>query len=112
MKRIDKPWGYEELLEHNDKYVMKKLFMKTGHKCSLQYHNIKKETFIVLSGKMLFTFGKTQDTTTQRQVDVGEYFTINPGEVHRMESLEDCTYLECSTPELSDVVRLEDSYGR
>jgi mannose-6-phosphate isomerase len=111
-KKIEKPWGYEEILEHNEFYVVKRLFMKKGHKCSLQYHQYKKETFTLLSGKLKFTHGDNEHSLTDIVFDVGNYFTVNPNYIHRMEALEDSLYLECSTNQLDDVIRLKDSYGR
>lgn len=111
-KKIEKPWGYEEILEHNQMYVVKRLFMKKGHKCSLQYHQFKKETFTLLSGKLKFTHGGNENSLIDTEIAVGDYVTIEPYYVHRMEALEDSLYLECSTNQLDDVVRLKDSYGR
>jgi mannose-6-phosphate isomerase-like protein (cupin superfamily) len=105
--RVEKPWGNEELLECNDKYVVKKLFMKKGNSCSLQYHELKKETILVLSGLLLITIGDTK-----KEYRFGESVTIPPYTVHRMEALEDSLYTETSTNELWDVVRLQDAYGR
>ena len=62
IKRINKPWGYEELIEFNKKYMFKKLFMKKGHRCSLQFHNKKKETVYVLSGKLKLILKKRNKT--------------------------------------------------
>jgi len=106
MKKIKKPWGYEELIE-NDKYVVKKLFMKKDHRCSLQYHEYKKETIYVLSGKLIITIGD-EDIVYKK----GEYVTIEPNTIHRMTGLTNCYYLESSTTELDDVVRVEDDYKR
>lgn len=108
----NKPWGYEHLIEKNDKYVMKKLFMRAGHRCSLQYHERKHETFYVLSGTMNFYVGDTEDKLDSFIFSEGCLYVIPPGLIHRMEALTDCMYIECSTPELDDVVRLQDSYGR
>jgi mannose-6-phosphate isomerase len=110
--KIEKPWGYEKILESNDKYTLKKLFMKSGHSCSLQLHNIKHETFYVINGKMLFEYGYDKDTLNKLELLKGEYFTVPPKMIHRMTSLDDCTYLESSTSELDDVIRFEDKYGR
>lgn len=109
---IKKPWGSEELLETNEKYTFKKLTMLAGHKCSLQFHEFKHETFYVISGKMKFTYGLTADTLNDLILGPGDNFVIVPTIVHRMEAIEDCVYLEASTSELNDVIRLEDSYGR
>jgi len=107
MKTVDKPWGKEEILEVNDKYVVKKLHMKKGKRCSLQHHEQKTETIYVLSGILLLhKDGKII------MMKPGNFCTILPGEIHRMEGKEDATYLESSTPELDDVIRVEDDYGR
>ena len=110
--RIEKPWGYEELVEHNANYVVKKLFMKQGHSCSLQYHELKTETIVVLKGKLNIYIGSTMETLEKKEFCEGDHVTIRPYTLHRMEGLEDCLYLESSTNELWDVVRLQDNYGR
>lgn len=110
--KVEKPWGYEELVEINDKYVVKKLFMKKGHKCSTQYHELKRETIVVLSGILNISIGMSVDTLETKEYKHGETVTIAPYTVHKMEAVEDCLYLETSTNELWDVVRLQDSYGR
>lgn len=107
--KIEKPWGYEELIECNDKYVVKKLFMKKGHACSLQYHELKTETIIILSGKLLIYIG---DEMFPKEFNFGDTVTIKPYQVHRMEALEDSLYIESSTNELWDVVRIKDNYDR
>jgi len=112
MKVIEKPWGKEEVIEINDNYMMKKLTMWKGHRCSLQMHNIKKETIYVLSGKLNIISGSDKDNLTGRVYSSGETITIAPGTVHRMEGVEDSVYLEASTPEMDDVVRLVDDYQR
>lgn len=105
---IEKPWGWEKIIENNGKYVVKKLFMKEGQQCSLQYHEKKTETIIVLDG--ILTIEVENDTFT---LGTHETITILPFQKHRMKSeRNDCLYLECSTCELNDVIRLEDSYGR
>jgi mannose-6-phosphate isomerase len=112
MNLIEKPWGSELVIEINDRYMMKKLTMWAGHRCSLQYHNIKCETIYVLSGKLRIYTGSTQDQLTSRVFEAHEAITIVPGVVHRMEAVEDSVYLEASTPEMDDVVRLVDDYQR
>ncbi|NQU80875.1 MAG: cupin [Bacteroidetes bacterium] len=112
MKRIDKPWGYEELIEHNDKYVVKRLKMNKGHKCSIQYHKVKKETIYVLSGTLKVYMGNKLDDLDEIVMGLHDTLTLEPLKIHRMEAIEDCFYLEASTPELDDVVRLLDEYGR
>mgnify|MGYP001181581218 FL=1 len=112
MQIIEKPWGKEEVIEINDKYMMKKLTMLKGHRCSLQIHNHKKETIYVLSGQLKIISGPDQDNLTGKIYSEGESITISPGVVHRMEGVEDSIYLEASTPEMDDVVRLVDDYER
>jgi len=110
--RIDKPWGYEELIEHNSSYVVKKLFMKKGHNCSIQYHELKTETIVVLKGILNIYIGSTLETLEKKEYTAGDTVTIYPYTVHRMEGVEDCLYLETSTNQLWDVIRLQDNYGR
>jgi quercetin dioxygenase-like cupin family protein len=105
--RIVKPWGNEELVEYNSNYVVKKIFMKKGHSCSLQYHELKTETIVILKGSLNIYIDKTK-----KEYHEGDSVTIRPYTHHRMEGLEDCLYLEASTNELWDVVRLQDNYGR
>ena len=112
MSIIEKPWGKEELLEHNEKYVLKKLTMHAGHRCSLQYHEMKVETVYVLSGKLNITLGSSPDDLEDKVYMPGDYLTLKTHEIHRMEAVEDCVYLEASTPELDDVIRISDDYKR
>ena len=102
-----KPWGYEKWIAHNDKYVMKEIFIKKGFKTSLQYHNYKKETNYLFSGKIKVTIG---DITTE--ASVGTILDLEPGQIHQIYALEDSLLFEASTPHLNDVVRIEDDYGR
>ncbi|MDE2402188.1 MAG: hypothetical protein KGL90_11035 [Burkholderiales bacterium] len=112
MQVIEKPWGKEEVVEINDRYMMKKLTMWKGHRCSIQYHNIKRETIYVLSGQLRIYTGPSLEELTSRVFTPGESVTLAPGIVHRMEAVEDSVYLEASTPEMDDVVRLVDDYKR
>ena len=112
MTLIPKPWGQEEVIEINDRYMMKKLTMWKGHRCSIQFHNIKRETIYVLDGYLRIYSGASLETMTSRVYTTGETITILPGVVHRMEAVEDSVYLEASTPEMDDVVRLVDDYQR
>jgi mannose-6-phosphate isomerase len=112
MKIIEKPWGQEEVIEINDRYMMKKLTMWKGQRCSLQYHNIKRETIYVLSGQLRIYSGPSQEELESRIFGPAETITLVPGVVHRMEAVEDSVYLEASTPEMDDVVRLADDYQR
>ena len=110
---VDKPWGHELIWAETPRYVGKILHVKKGERLSLQYHRVKDETVMVQSGRMLFET-RRQDETELRGVEMtpGQAFHITPGTVHRMTALEDCDIVEVSTPELDDVVRLEDRYGR
>ena len=112
MKIIEKPWGKEEIVEVNEKYMVKKLTMWKEHRCSLQFHNHKKETIYVLSGKLRIVSGPNQNNLKEKIYLAGDSITISPGTVHRMEGAEDSVYLEASTPEMDDVVRLVDDYDR
>lgn len=105
--KIDKPWGYEELLECNESYTFKKLFMIKGNMCSLQHHNLKRETMYFIDG-----IAEITHNSTVKIVSAGYSVTIQPGEIHRVKALTDITYLEASTNELYDVVRHKDIYNR
>lgn len=108
MKLIEKPWGSEEIIETNKFYTVKKLIMKKGHACSLQYHQKKKETIISLSDNLHIKIDG--ENIILNQYDT---ITIEPNIIHRMLAIEnDVYYLECSTSELDDVVRINDLYGR
>ena len=111
-KIIKKPWGQEELIDINNKSMMKKLTMNEGHRCSTQFHNKKKETIYVLSGKLKISIGSNVKTLASNIYKSGDNVTIPPKLIHRMEAIEDSIYLEASTPEMDDVVRLEDDYKR
>jgi len=104
---VEKPWGREVWYAHNDRYAGKILEVTAGHLLSLQKHKVKHETLYLQSGRMQFTL---EDGEFEWMP--GQAIEIEPGTVHRMEALEDSVILEVSTPELWDVVRLEDSYGR
>jgi mannose-6-phosphate isomerase len=110
--RVEKPWGYELIWAKTDRYVGKILHLRRGEALSYQYHRVKDETIRLLSGRLrLETAGETGARET-RVLEPGDGMHIPPGLRHRMEALEDCDVLEVSTPELDDVVRLEDRYGR
>lgn len=112
MIHIDKPWGYEELLEKNNAYVLKRLYMKAGHCCSLQFHKEKHETIYVLSGTLKVVYGDDVDHLHDYFLYAGNVIVIAPLKIHRMCGVDDCLYLEASTNQLDDVVRLQDDYGR
>jgi mannose-6-phosphate isomerase len=110
--RIDKPWGHELIWANTDRYVGKILHVKAGHALSLQYHERKDETIHLLNGRMRFFAGPSVEDLREVSLAEGESFHVVPGTVHRMEAITDVDILEASTPDLDDVVRLEDRYGR
>ena len=112
MEVIEKPWGKEEVIEINESYMVKRLTMYKKHRCSLQFHNHKKETIYVLNGRLKIIFGPDDDSLSEEIFTPGQSMTIMPGVVHRMEAEEESIYLEASTPEMDDVVRLVDDYNR
>jgi mannose-6-phosphate isomerase-like protein (cupin superfamily) len=109
--RVEKPWGYELHWAKTARYVGKVLHVKAGHALSLQYHNLKDETMYLYSGKLLFETD-VNGQLVQREMQPGDSVHISPKTIHRITAIEDCDVLEVSTPELDDVVRLEDRYGR
>ena len=109
--RVPKPWGHETIWAHSDRYVGKILHINAGQELSVQYHNRKDETVQLLSGEISYRV-KTNELLEDMRLRVGESFRITPGTVHQMVAVTDCDVLEVSTPELDDVVRLSDKYGR
>lgn len=112
ISKTEKPWGYEELLELNENYVLKKLFMKKNHQCSLQYHEFKHETLYIISGTLRLTVGNDIKDTEEVELHSNDFYVLPPMKIHRMFGITDCIYLEASTPQLDDVVRLKDDYNR
>jgi mannose-6-phosphate isomerase-like protein (cupin superfamily) len=111
IKRVPKPWGYELIFAKTDRYVGKILHINRGESLSLQYHEIKEETLFVVAGELKLTIEVDGDRR-DLNLRAGEAFHIVPRMIHRMEAIEDTDVAEVSTPELDDVVRLEDRYGR
>ena len=109
--RVDKPWGYELIWALTDRYVGKILHIEPGHVLSLQYHNHKDETIHVLKGEIIFRVKEGQGLV-ERRMRQGESYHIAPLTVHQMEAVTSADLLEASTPEINDVVRLQDRYGR
>ncbi len=109
---VDKPWGRELIWAKTDRYVGKILHVKAGEALSLQYHRVKDETIMVLAGRLRFEFFADGEESSARELGPYEPFHVAPGVRHRMTAVEDTDVLEVSTPELDDVVRLEDRYGR
>ena len=111
MRRVDKPWGYELIFAETDRYVGKILHIHRGEQLSRQYHVKKDETILVSAGELDLEIGPTE-RVERRRLAQGEAFHITPGTIHRMVAVTDVDIFEVSTPELDDVVRLEDRYGR
>ena len=111
MKRVEKPWGYELWWAQTERYVGKLIHVNKGHALSLQYHNKKDETIYLHAGVLLFEI-QEGDALVKREMRPGDRIHVTPPTVHRMTAIEDCDIFEVSTPELDDVVRLEDRYGR
>jgi mannose-6-phosphate isomerase len=110
-KVVDKPWGYELIWAHTPRYVGKILHINKGESLSYQYHRVKDETVRLLSGSLELEV-ELEGERTKLKFKPGDCLHIVPGMKHRMTGLEHCDVLEVSTPELDDVVRLEDRYGR
>jgi mannose-6-phosphate isomerase len=111
--KVVKPWGYELIWALTDDYCGKILFVKAGESLSLQFHREKDESWFVHSGRAELEMGSPGDKSPNSEVvGAGAAFRIRPGTIHRVKALEDTFILEVSTPQLEDVVRLEDKYGR
>lgn len=111
IRRVPKPWGHELIFARTSRYVGKILHINRGECLSLQYHEMKEETLYVFRGQMKLTLEYDGDRR-ELVLSAGEAFHVPPRLIHRMEALEDTDLAEVSTPELDDVVRLEDRYGR
>jgi mannose-6-phosphate isomerase len=112
-RRVDKPWGYELIWSLTDHYCGKILFVRAGESLSLQFHRAKDESWYVQSGRAELDVGAVGEAVLDTEVlQAGAALRFPPGTVHRVKALEDTTILEVSTPQIDDVVRLEDAYGR
>jgi mannose-6-phosphate isomerase-like protein (cupin superfamily) len=113
VRRVEKPWGHELIWALTGVYCGKLLYVKAGHSLSLQFHREKDESWLVQSGRARLELGRAGETVLKEEViGTGAAFHYAPGTVHRVTAIEDTTILEVSTPQLDDVVRLEDAYGR
>jgi mannose-6-phosphate isomerase len=110
--RVDKPWGHELIWAHTDRYLGKRLVIETGERLSLQRHEVKDESILVVSGRLKLSLEDDDGIVREHELGPDEYRHIPTGRVHRFEAIERCELVEVSTPELDDVVRLEDDYGR
>jgi quercetin dioxygenase-like cupin family protein len=112
VRRVPKPWGHEIIWAHTDRYVGKILHIRAGQQLSVQYHERKDETVYLLAGELRYWVRLGEAPLQDMRLREGDAFRITPGTVHYMEAVTDCDVLEASTPELDDVVRLQDRYGR
>ncbi len=113
VRHVPKPWGHETIWAQTDRYVGKILHIKAGQALSVQYHERKDETVYLLNGEMKYWVQLPGESELRDQaLSTGQSFRITPGTVHYMEAVTDCDVLEASTPELDDVVRIKDRYGR
>jgi mannose-6-phosphate isomerase len=112
-RRVEKPWGWELIWAEAEQYVGKLLFIRAGEALSLQYHELKHESWLVQEGRARLELGRA-DVGELDIVEVGpgDALRYPPGTLHRVTALEDTLILEVSTPHLDDVVRVEDRYGR
>lgn len=111
---IEKPWGSETILGYTSSYCFKRIIINKGHATSLQYHELKEETNFLVSGRAKIWIKRVGEPTFTiiEEAFPGAIISLKPGDVHRIEALEDCILHECSSPEIWDVIRLEDSYNR
>ncbi len=113
MKIVEKPWGREIWIAYeNDRYAGKLLEIKAGHRLSLQYHEKKHETLYLLDGKIRFILEDENGTLVDEVIVPGGVKVVKPNRKHRMEAISDSRFIEFSSPELDDVVRIEDDYQR
>ncbi len=110
--RVDKPWGYELIWARTDRYAGKILHVAAGHILSLQFHRHKDETMHVLAGELILRTQAEGAPLVVRPFRAGESFHIPAGLIHQIEAVVDSDVLEASTPELDDLVRVTDRYGR
>lgn len=109
---VPKPWGSEQIWAETETYVGKVISIDAGQRLSLQYHEEKDESILVSKGRLRLHTGEEADRIEARVLEEGESAHIPPGLIHRFEAIDDTVLIEVSTPQLTDVVRLEDDYGR
>jgi quercetin dioxygenase-like cupin family protein len=112
LTRVEKPWGWELWWAHTERYVGKILHINRGAALSYQFHRKKDETIYMLKGELALEFAPGGGRVQRRTLRPGDALHIRPGDHHRMTAITPCDVLEASTPEVDDVVRLEDRYGR
>ena len=111
-RNVPKPWGHEEIWAWTDRYVGKLLVIEAGKRLSFQYHERKDEWIYVLDGRLRLTLEDDGGTVAEQELAAGASTRVKTGRRHRYEAIERCTLIEVSTPELDDVVRLQDDFGR
>ncbi len=111
-RRVDKPWGHELIWAQTDRYVGKILVIEAGRRLSLQRHRVKDESIYVTSGRLRLSLEDDEGTVCVEEIGPGEFRRVPTGRIHRYEAIERCELIEVSTPELDDVVRIEDDFGR
>jgi mannose-6-phosphate isomerase-like protein (cupin superfamily) len=111
-QKAEKPWGYELLLAHTPKYASKLILVRKGHRLSLQYHEKKDESIYIHEGKALVEIEASDGRMQSILLQPGQCLRISPLTKHRLKAIEETLFFEVSTPELEDVVRVEDDYGR
>lgn len=111
-RRVEKPWGHELWFAQTERYAGKLLHVRAGHRLSIQFHEEKDETSYLLSGRLRLSQGPDADSLVTTELEVSAVWRNQPGQVHTIEAIEDAVVVEVSTPELDDVVRLADNYGR
>ena len=111
-RRVEKPWGHELIWAQTDRYVGKVIAIDAGKRLSLQYHRRKDESIFVISGRMILHLEADDGHLEPIELGPGEFGRIRTGRQHRFEAIEDTRLVEVSTPELDDVVRVEDDFGR
>ena len=110
--RVAKPWGYEDRWAITGRYLGKILHINAGEALSLQYHNAKDECILVARGEMDLELDDESGRLVTHRLGEGDSVHITPGRKHRMTAVTDVDVFEVSTPEIDDVVRIEDRYGR
>ena len=111
-RRVEKPWGHELIWAHTDRYVGKILVIEAGRRLSLQRHVVKDESIYVTAGRLRLTLEDETGSIRVEELGPGEHRHVSTGRIHRYEAIERTELMEVSTPELDDVVRLEDDFGR
>ncbi len=111
-RRVDKPWGHELIWAETDRYVGKLLVIETGKRLSLQRHEVKDESILVVSGRLRLWLEDDEGVVQTVELGPGAARHVATGRIHRYEAIERCELMEVSTPELDDVIRIEDDFGR